>query len=80
MLRPTVIYVEPREDYLLYLEFDNGEKKFFDMKPYIKGDFYGQLANKEYFQKVKANGFSVEWPKEQDICPDNLYYDSVKAN
>lgn len=80
MLRPTVIRVEPREDYWLYLEFDNGEKKLFDVNPYIKGAFYGQLANMEYFQTVKPNGFSVEWPNEQDICPDNLYYDSITTN
>ena len=80
MLRPTVIHVEPRENFWLYLEFDNGEKKLFDVKPYIKGDFYGQLADERYFRMVKVNGFSVEWPKEQDLCPDELYEFSIKAN
>lgn len=79
MLRPTAVYVEPKENYWLYLEFDNGEKKLFDVKPYIKGDFYGQLANEGYFQTVKVNGFSVEWPREQDLCPDDLYFNSIKA-
>ena len=77
MLRPTVVHVEPMKDYLLYLEFDNGEKKLFDVKPYIHGDFYGQLADEEYFKKVKANGFSVKWPKEQDLRPDELYKNSI---
>jgi len=38
-MSPKVIHVEPRENYLLYLEFENGEKKIFDVKPYIMGDF-----------------------------------------
>lgn len=80
MLRPTVTYVEPREDYFLYLEFDNGEKKLFDVKPYIKGSFYGQLADKSYFQAVRADGFTVMWPGEQDLCPDELYERSVACN
>ena len=77
MLRPTVVKVEPRDGYILFLEFDNGEQKLFDVTPYIKGDYYGELADMEYFQLVKANGFTVEWPNEQDICPDELYEDSV---
>lgn len=80
MLRPTAIYVEAKENYNLYLEFDNGEKKVFDVKPYIKGKFYGQLENVEYFQKVRVNGYSVEWPNEQDLCPDELYECSIKAD
>lgn len=79
MLRPTVTYVEPRENYWLFLEFDNGEKKLFDVKPYIGGDFYGKLANEAYFRTVKVNGFSVEWADGQDLCPDELYTDSIKA-
>lgn len=79
-MSPTVVHVEPRENYMLYLEFDNGEKKIFDVKPYIHGDFYGQLENEGYFRTVKANGFSVEWARKQDLCPDELYYNSVKAD
>lgn len=37
MLRPTVIKVIPENNYVLLLEFNNGEKKQFDVKPYIKG-------------------------------------------
>lgn len=36
MLRPTVTAVFAENDYILLLEFDNGERKRFDVKPYIK--------------------------------------------
>ena len=52
MLRPTVIKVFPENDYLLLLEFDNGEKKEFDVKPYIKGSWFGKLNDTSYFKTV----------------------------
>ena len=79
MLRPTVIKAIPKDDYKLLLEFDNGEKKSFDVTPYIKGSWFGKLHDKPYFSSVKANGFNIEWPDGQDICPDDLYYNSVES-
>ncbi len=76
MLRPTVIKVEPIENYFLVLQFDNGEIRKFDVKPYIKGSWYGMLKDKSYFKSVKINGFNVEWADGQDLCPDELYYES----
>ena len=74
MMRPTAVLVEPVENYQLMLEFDNGEKKKFDVKPYIQGSFYGQLSDPAYFKSVRTNGYSVEWENGQDLCPDELYY------
>ena len=78
MLRPTVIKVSPENNYILFLEFDNGEKKRFDVKPYIKGTWFNELNDLSYFKRVQPNGFNIEWPNGQDICPDDLYYNSVK--
>lgn len=79
MLRPTATKVIPQENYILDVTFDNGERKFFDVKPYIKGSWYGQLSDCNYFKAVQTDGFTVVWPEGQDICPDDLYYLS-KAN
>ena len=80
MLRPTVTKAIPRDDYNLLLEFNNGEKKSFDVKPYIKGSWFGMLKDTVYFSRIKTNGFSIEWPDSQDICPDDLYVNSVAIN
>ena len=45
MLRPTATSVRAEEGYILDVEFDNGERKQFDVKPYIKGSWYGKLEN-----------------------------------
>lgn len=77
MLRPTVIAVEPEDGYMLLLTFDNGEIKHFDVKPYITGEWYSELGQKDYFRTVRANGYTVEWSNGQDLCPDELYYSST---
>ena len=77
MLRPTVTKAIPGDDYRLLLEFNNGEKKSFDVKPYIKGSWFGMLKDKLYFSQIKTNVFNIEWPDGQDICPDDLYFNSV---
>ena len=80
MLRPTVTKVIPKDNYNLLLEFNNGEKKYFDVKPYIKGSWFGKLNDKLYFSQVKTNGFNIEWSDGQDIFPDDLYFNSVEAD
>ena len=76
MLRPTVTKVIPQENNILFLEFDNDEKKLFDVKPYIKGSWFGKLNNESYFKTVKPNGYNIEWLDGQDICPDDLYFNA----
>jgi len=74
MLRPTAVEVHPEENYKIKVAFDNGEVKLFDVKPYIKGEWYGKLFDKAYFNSVKTDGFTVVWPEGQDLCPDELYH------
>lgn len=73
MLRPTATGVIAEENYMLRIAFDNGDEKMFDVKPYIKGDWYEKLLDEAYFKQVKTDGFTVVWPDGQDICPDDLY-------
>lgn len=78
MLRPTVEQVIPEKNFFLLLKFDNGETREFDVKPYIKGSWFGKLNEESYFKSVRVNGYNIEWPDVQDICPDDLYYNGIK--
>lgn len=73
MLRPKVIYVEPIENYHLLLRFNTGEQRIFDVRPYISGDWYGQLSDLKIFATVHIAGHTVEWNGGQDIAPHELY-------
>ncbi len=77
-MRPKAIDVKPLEDYMLELVFDNGEKKIFDVKPYLKYKPFEKLKDINEFKTVKIAGLSIEWKNGEDICPDELYNNSKK--
>ena len=76
-MRPTAIKVVPQSNKTLIITFDDASVKIFDVAPYIKGSWYEKLKDPLYFNRVKTDGFTVVWPDGQDICPDELYYNSV---
>lgn len=76
MLRPTAINVEPLPDFKLRISFDDGTSGIVDVSPYIKGEWYGHLADPDYFNKVQTDGYTVVWPDGQDLDPDEIYSDS----
>ncbi len=79
MLRPTAIKVTTDDNYFLIIEFDNGEVKKLDVKPYIQGSWYGKLKNPDYFKMVTTDGFTVCWSDGQDLCPDDVYFLSLSV-
>lgn len=79
-IRPTAISVKPLSDYRLYVEFDNGQRGIYDVKPYFSGAWFRELLDVEKFNQVHVGGLSVEWPSGHDLCPDRLYEDCVMEN
>jgi len=77
MIRPKATSVVPQSDYMLIVTFNNSEKRMFDVKPYLDFKPYEELKNMELFNSVRPAGLSIEWIHGQDICPDDLYYNSV---
>ena len=80
MLQPKITEVKPMPDYKLRLDYETGEKKIFDVTPYIIGDWYGRLKELSYFQTVHviSGGSGIEWPDGQDIAPHELYDTSIE--
>ena len=78
-ITPDIIEVEAKDDYTLIIVFDTKEKKVFDMNNLIKNSkVYYRLKYLEYFKKIKPRGDTVEWENGEDVCPEKLYYESVK--
>lgn len=79
MLNPKIKAVEPKEPFMLRLEYDSGEVRLFDVEPYISGSWFGMLRDKNYFKTVHLlpDGSGVEWADGQDIAPHELYELSV---
>ena len=77
-MNPRVKSVVPRDDYTLQIEFANGEIGVYDCAPHLDFGVFQELRDIEYFKSARAEGGTVVWPHEQDICPDTLYEDSKK--
>jgi len=77
MSRPKAIEVNVQHDYCLLVTFNNNEKRIFDVKPYFEFKPFSELKNITLFNTVKPAGLSIEWLHGQDICPDDLYYNSI---
>ena len=57
----AVIDVEPLNDYKLLLTFENGEKRIFDVSPYLDKGIFQELKNEEKFRTVHVSFDSIEW-------------------
>lgn len=75
-MNPRVKKVKAEDDYRLRISFENGEVRFFDMKPYLSFGVFRQLKDVKAFRSVKAAFGSVQWKGGQDLCPDTLYEES----
>lgn len=69
----AVIEVRPLDDYKLLLTFENGEKKIFNMKPYLNKGIFKELKDEKKFNSVRVSFDSIEWSNQADIDPEILY-------
>ena len=72
----SVKEVKPSSDYLLHLTFENGEKRIFDMKPYLNKGIFTELKDISLFNTVKVSFDTIEWDNEADFDPEFLYKES----
>ncbi len=74
-----VVNVQARPDFALMLEFDNGERRLFNMVPYMDQRPWVKLKSNNMFQAAFVENGTVAWPGNVDIDPETLYELSVPA-
>ena len=72
-----VVTVKPQHDFQLDLEFENGERRRFDMRPLLEIKPWNRIAKLPLFERVRVEYGTVVWPGEIDIAPETLYDLSV---
>ncbi|WP_295436659.1 DUF2442 domain-containing protein [uncultured Thiodictyon sp.] len=72
-----VVAVQPQPDYQLLLEFDNGERRCFDMVPYLDRKPFVRIKTLPLFMLARVEYGTVVWPGDIDIAPETLYDRSV---
>jgi hypothetical protein len=65
--------VEARDDYTLALTFEDGQRKVFDMKPYLDTGIFRELRDLELFKTARVSFSSVAWANDADFDPEALY-------
>ena len=79
MMQPKITGIKAVKPYMLDLVYETGERKSFDVTPYISGSWFGELRNYSYFKTVRLidDGNHIEWPHGQDLAPHELYERSI---
>lgn len=72
-----VISLRVLPDYQLDLEFQNGERRRFDMRPLLQMKPWDRIATPSMFSHARVDYGTVVWPGEIDVAPETLYDDSV---
>jgi len=74
----TVESVKPLENYRLYVVFEGGEKRVYDVNPlFDRWEEFQSLKNiYGLFELVKVDlgGYGISWNDEIDLACDELYY------
>jgi hypothetical protein len=68
-----VVAVTAAEDFQLALVFNTGERRCFDMRPYLHYPVFRRLTNPGFFSLARIDYGTVTWPGEIDIAPETLY-------
>lgn len=75
----SVAHVVALDNYKLLLTFENGEKKIFDVSPYLEIGKFSELKNSEIFKSVHVHFDSVEWSNKLDLDPELLYAKGIRV-
>ena len=75
-MNPRVVHVQAEQNFKLLITFNNGEKKSFDVKPYLGIGVFKELQDVSLFNSVKPFLGSIQWANGLDLCPDTLYLEA----
>ncbi|MDP2283862.1 MAG: DUF2442 domain-containing protein [Pseudohongiella sp.] len=77
-MQPPVIKVSVKNDYVLTVNFGNGEQGELDMSPFLNFGVFSRLKNRDNFNQVKVAFNTLEWPCGVDLDPEFVYQKTVK--
>jgi hypothetical protein len=70
---PSVIKVEAKENYQIYIEFDNNECGVLNMEPYLDFGVFRKIRDRNVFSKVRVSFDTIEWSDGIDLDPQFVY-------
>ena len=76
-MNPRIISVAYLQNHRLLLGFSNGEKKVFNLKPYLHYPIYQALEDEIFCGRVSVFNGTIKWNEVIDFDPDTLYLESL---
>jgi len=76
-MNPRVVGVVAQKNHVLLISFSNGERRRFDLSPYLHYPVFQPLQNSAFFALATASHGTVSWPQDIDFDPDTLYLEST---
>ncbi len=75
MKYPKILSASAIDSRTLLLEFDNKEKKKYDITPLLKKEMFFPLKNGAFFKSVKVEqgGYAVAWDSNIDLSEYELW-------
>lgn len=77
-----VISVEPLDDFILRVSFDDGSVRVVNIQPWLRGPAFEAVRSDERFfrlVRVVRQGTGIEWPNGADLDPLVLHGDYPPA-
>ena len=71
-MNPLVRRVHLAADFTLEVEFETGERRLFDLTPYLHRGVFVRLQDSSVFRSARVVAGSVEWPGGIDLSYDTL--------
>ena len=74
-----IIKANPLNDFRIEIVTSSGISGIFDVKPYLHGSAFKELADESYFRLVRPAHHGIMWPHEQDFSSDTIVWDIQNA-
>ena len=79
-MTPGIDSVKALPDYKILIEYQNSEKRIFDMSPLLGKGIFKDLEKDAFFSSVRISFDTVAWPNGADIDPETLYTKSIAVS
>ncbi len=75
MVYPKIQSAQAIDDYTLLIEFNNKQKKKYDITPLLDRDMFAPLKNQVLFKavQVEQGGYAIIWNSDIDISEYELW-------
>ena len=69
----NITEVLPQDDYMLFIQAEDGSVGLFDVKPYLDFEAFTPLKDQAEFQRIRNGKYFVEWQCGADLSADTIY-------